>query len=310
MPGTARALLPPLISRRLDSAASALLRPAGRAVDFSRPVGEPALVSPDSVSWQVFRNPVSVFIGGVAAVILELAEPSVRTGVWEHTSFRDDPMRRLQRTGLAAMVTVYGARSVAEAMIAGVSRMHGRVRGETPDGEAYSATDPHLLTWVQATASYGFAEAYSHYVRPLSAEQLDRYYLEGDAAARLYGAVDAPMSDAERAALFDAMRGRLEASPVIFEFLGIMARAPVFPAPLRPAQRMLVRAAVDIVPWWVRDLVGLHRIAGLRAWEAPLVRRAARLSDRVMLASSPPVQSCLRLGLPADYLYRDTAARG
>jgi uncharacterized protein (DUF2236 family) len=56
------------------------------SVDFSQPAGEAALVSPNSVSWRVFKNPLSLFIGGVTAVIMELAEPRVRTGVWEHTS--------------------------------------------------------------------------------------------------------------------------------------------------------------------------------------------------------------------------------
>jgi uncharacterized protein (DUF2236 family) len=59
----------------------------------------------------VFRNPLSLFVGGITAVLLELAEPRVRTGVWEHTAFRTQPQQRLQRTGLAAMVTVYAARS-------------------------------------------------------------------------------------------------------------------------------------------------------------------------------------------------------
>jgi len=39
------------------------------STDFLRPAGEAALVSPDSVSWRVFKNPLSLFIGGVAAVI-------------------------------------------------------------------------------------------------------------------------------------------------------------------------------------------------------------------------------------------------
>src|SRR5260221_12901408 len=56
------------------------------SADFLRPAGKAALVSPDSVSWRVFKNPLSLFISGVAAVILELAEPRVRTGVWEHTT--------------------------------------------------------------------------------------------------------------------------------------------------------------------------------------------------------------------------------
>ena len=39
------------------------------SADFLRPAGEAALVSPDSVSWRVFKNPLSLFIGGVAAVV-------------------------------------------------------------------------------------------------------------------------------------------------------------------------------------------------------------------------------------------------
>ena len=41
---------------------------------------------------------------------MELAEPRVRSGVWEHTTFRVNPILRLRRTGLAAMVTIYGPR--------------------------------------------------------------------------------------------------------------------------------------------------------------------------------------------------------
>jgi uncharacterized protein (DUF2236 family) len=103
----------------------------------------------------VFKNPLSLFIGGVAAVIMELAEPRVRTGVWEHTTFRVDPIRRLQRTGLAAMVTIYGARRTAEAMIARVRRMHDRVTGSTPTGKTYRANDLELLNWVQGIADFG-----------------------------------------------------------------------------------------------------------------------------------------------------------
>jgi hypothetical protein len=89
----------------LEAAARALLQPSDQPrVDFSRPLGEAALLSSDSVSWRIFKSPLSLFIGGVAAVIMELAEPRVRTGVWEHTTFRTNPIGRLRRTGLAAMV--------------------------------------------------------------------------------------------------------------------------------------------------------------------------------------------------------------
>lgn len=290
--------------QRLDDAAREMIQPPGRTpIDFSQPRGEPALVPADSVSWRVFKNPVALFVGGVTAVILELAEPGVRTGVWEHSSFRTDPVPRLQRTGLAAMVTVYGARSQAEAMIAGVVRLHEKVAGHTPAGEAYRANDVKLLSWVQATAGFGFVEAYRRFVHPLSPAELDRLYEEGAPAARLYGALEAPASQSELEALFEAMRGRLEPSPIVFEFLDIMRRAPALPGTARPLQRMLVRAGVEIVPGWVRERLGLDARHGLRRWEHPIVRTAGRLADRLMLPSSPAVQSCLRLGLPADYLY-------
>jgi uncharacterized protein (DUF2236 family) len=121
----------------VEELASGFLSPAGLPpVDFSAPAGEPALAAPGSVAWQVFRNPLSLFVGGVAAVILELAEPRVRTGVWNHTNFRTDPVDRLRRTGLAAMVTVYGAGSVAETMIAGVRRLHEQGRRDDAGGRA------------------------------------------------------------------------------------------------------------------------------------------------------------------------------
>lgn len=276
----------------------------GPAIDFSRPEGEPPLGSPASVSWRIFKNPVTLFIGGVAAVILELAEPRVRTGVWRHSGFRTNPLRRLQRTGLAAMITVYGPKSAAEAMIAGVRRMHDRVRGETPSGDPYHANDPELLNWVQATAAFGFVEAYHTYAAPLPRDERDRYYREGEAVAKLYGATKPPQSEAEFLAVFQAMSPRLEASPIIFEFIQIMQTSPLAPPLLKPLQPLLVRAAVEIVPVWLRKRLGLGDKFRLRSWEKALVRKGAFAADRIVLESSPAAQACLRLGLPADFLYR------
>jgi uncharacterized protein (DUF2236 family) len=297
--------LPTALQRRLDATISALLNTdQNRVVDFGRPLNEEALVGPDSVSWRVFKNPVALFVGGVAAVILELADPAVRAGVWEHSSFRRDPVGRLRRTGLAAMVTVYGARSVAEPMIAGVVRKHAAVDGETPGGVRYSANDPRLLGWVHATAVFSFAEAYSRYVEPLSRCEFDAMYREGVPASRLYGAVDAPQSVLAAQNLFGSMRGKLDPSPVVFQFLQIMRETTAFPRPLLWLQPLLVRAAVDLVPEWIRQLLGLTDAYGLRPWQKWLVGLAGDFSNRIIPLQSPAIQSCLRLGLPVTYLYR------
>jgi uncharacterized protein (DUF2236 family) len=292
-----------MLESSLDAFASRLMKPPGATyVDFTQPRGEPALVGADSLSWRIFRNPLAVFVGGVAAVILELAEPAVRTGVWEHSGFRRDPLRRLQRTGHAAMITVYGPRSVARMHIAKVVQMHERITGTTPAGEPYSANDVKLLDWVQATATFGFAEAYSRLVAPLDEAQVSQLFAEGRDAAQLFGAVTAPQSQPAWQSLLESMRARLEPSPIVHEFLTIMRRAPVLPAPLRPMQRIAVRAAIEITPGWVRERLDIERGLGLAPWQMSLLRRAGRLADRLVLPSSPAVQSCLRLGLPADYL--------
>jgi uncharacterized protein (DUF2236 family) len=301
-------ILPWPLQSGLEAVARVLLEPSEPPhIDFSRPIDEASLLLPNSVSWRVFKNPVSVFIGGITAVILELAEPRVRTGVWEHTTFRLNPIRRLRRTGLAAMATIYGARGTAEAMIARVRRIHDAVAGTTSSGAPYSANDPELLNWVHATAAYGFLQAYHTYVHPLSLSERDRYYAEGVQVAGLYGAAWAPVSESEIEILFHAGRGHLERSDIVFEFLAIMRSVPILPLLLRPMQHLLVRAAVDLTPRWARTILGLNG-HGLRPWEAEPLRQAAAFADSLILECHPAVQACRRVGLPADYLYVQPSA--
>jgi uncharacterized protein (DUF2236 family) len=296
--------LPSGIERKLERLWRGSPAAGAGQIDFSTPAGEAALVSAQSVSWRVFKNPVTTFIGGVAAVILELAEPRVRTGVWEHSRFRRDPVGRLRRTGAAAMTTVYGARSVAAPMIERVARMHAGISGVTPCGLSFTASDPALLTWVHATASYGFIAAYAEYAHPLAAAEIDAFFEEAVPAAHLYGALDAPRSMREAESLFASMRGSLRRSAILLEFLDLLRAAPVLPRPLAWVQGLLIRAALDIVPPWARERLGFDPRRGLRILERGMVKSIAGLADRIVLPESVPAQSCVRLGLPATYLYR------
>lgn len=297
--------LPFGLQNLVEIAAQGFLVPEGsEGVDFTRPPGEPALANPDSVCWQVFRNPVSLFIGGMTAVLMELAEPRVRAGVWNHTSFRERPVERLKRTGLAAMVTVYGAKSLAAPMIAGVTRAHGKVSGISDEGLPYRADDRELLVWVQATAAFGFLSAYAAYVRSVPRPARNLFFAEGEPAALLYGAVGAPTSEAEYDELLSAMAPQLAPSPVIFELLGILRSAPILPLGARMMQPVLIRAAVSLLPGWLRHRLDLGPRWSLRRGEQRLVQAAALAADRLNLASSPASQACIRLGLAPDYLIR------
>jgi uncharacterized protein (DUF2236 family) len=296
----------PRWSFNVGEAAAALLRPIdpATAIDLTRPKGEPALLPPDSMAWRVFGNPLTLFVGGVAAVILQLAEPRIH-GAWRHTRFRADPVGRLRRTAHAAMVTVYGPRSAAETMIAAVCRRHDTVRGVTPAGEAYSASDPELLNWVQATVSFGMAEAHQRFIGPLSESERDQFHAEGAVIGRLYGAPSAPRTAAEGAALFEAMGSHLEANDAIPELLGVLRRAPILPPPFGVVQGLMIRGAVDLIPPELRRRLALDRGYALPRSGAVVLRQLGRPAGRVPIDTSPAVEACRRLGLPADYLGRD-----
>jgi uncharacterized protein (DUF2236 family) len=277
--------------------------PGMPAVDFSAPAGAPALFAPDSVTWRVMKNPVALMVGGIAGVILELAEPRVRTGVWEHTTFRRDPAGRIRRTGYATMVTIYGPADAARTMATNVSRRHATIGGKTPAGAAYRADDNELLTWVHATAAFGFLEAYRRFVHPLSAAERDQFYAEGTVAATLFGVSDPPRDVCAVDALFQKMRPKLERSDIMFEFLSLLKQAPLLPTLARPFQRVAIRAAIKIVPDWARDILGLNtKLLPLGGHTALCALGAA--AEHVVLESAPPTQACIRLGLPPRYLYR------
>lgn len=275
-----------------------------RNISFLEPFGEAAALPPESVSWRVFKNPVAMFIGGITATVLELAEPRIRAGVWDHTSFRDQPLPRLKRTGLAAMVTVYGAESVARKLIRGVNRQHAQVKGVDEHGREYKALQAPLMNWVHTTASFGFLQAYCQFVYSLPQADRDAFYSEALASAAMYGAPGCPHSEQECDEHFKAMQPQLGPTPVIAEFLAIMKETPALPGLLRPFQGMMIRAAVSLIPETLQQQLQLEKAARLRGWERLMIRCLGYLGDRIAIKQSPAVQSCQRLGLDPKYLYR------
>lgn len=229
----------------------------GGKVDYRRPAGDPGLFGPDSMAWRVHANPIALAIGGVAAVILELAEPRVRSGVWDHSTFRTDPLARMRRTGEATLITTYGSTRAAEARVAMVTRMHERVGGKTPEGQAYVALEPELMTWVHVTASWGFVSAYHRHIAPLSLNDRDRYFAEGGRLGRMFGAPEPPDSVAGVEAWFDRMRPKLVPHAIIDEFLGIVSTTSPLGLVGRALQPLVVDAAIDLLPQDIRLRLGL-----------------------------------------------------
>lgn len=281
----------------------------GYQVDYDRPIGEASLVAPTSPQWRVFKNPVAIAIGGVAAVLLEFADARIRSGVWDHSTYKVDPIGRSKRTGIAAMAGVFGPASAARRIIGGVNRMHRKVVGETPKGEAYRALDPELLDWVSATAAYGFLEAYHRFVSPLTEAQRRAYYRDGEPVVRLYGVENPLTSDADFFAMLDRLLPRFEAHPINREFLDIIQSGKAAPAVPKFLHRALARAAVSLLPDAVRQRLELGSEFDLTAADRLTLSLAGKLADRVRDRSSPAWQAARRLGLPGDFAWRSPAAQ-
>ncbi len=281
----------------------------GYQVDYDRPIGEASLVAPTSPQWRVFKNPVAIAIGGVAAVLLEFADARIRSGVWDHSTYKVDPIGRSKRTGIAAMAGVFGPASAARRIIGGVNRMHRKVVGETPKGEAYRALDPELLDWVSATAAYGFLEAYHRFVSPLTEAQRRAYYHDGEPVVRLYGVQNPLTSDADFFAMLDRLLPRFEAHPINREFLDIIQSGKAAPAVPKFLHRALARAAVSLLPDAVRQRLELGSEFDLTAADRLTLSLAGKLADRVRDRSSPAWQAARRLGLPGDFAWRSPAAQ-
>ena len=281
----------------------------GWNVDFTQPFGEPAFTKPDSVSWRIFKNPVALAIGGICAVLLEFADPRIRTGVWEHSTFKTDPVGRSKRTGIAAMVGVYGPQSAARRVIQGVTNMHAQVSGVTPDGAAYSARDPALLAWVSATASYGFLTAYDRFVEPLSVEDTDRFLQESLPITRLYGVEHPLASLTEFHTLLEQLMPGFEPHPINEEFLTIMKSGRAASFVPRGMQSMVVHAAVSILPAAVRERLNLGPEYNLTDRGRRTTQALGSWANRVPIPNSPPWDAALRLGLTRSFAWKSPAVQ-
>jgi uncharacterized protein (DUF2236 family) len=275
----------------------------GWKIDFRNPPGEPSSLDPDSMHWKIYKNPVAMAVGGVAAVLLEFADARIRSGVWDHSIYRQDPIGRSKRTGVAAMVGVYGPKRAAERVVQGVTNMHARVSGTTPKGEAYRALDVELLDWVSATAAYGFLTAYDTFVERVPESDKSRYYAEAAPGAMLYGVQHSPMSTADFFDMMNRLIHRFEPHPINEEFLAIIQSGRAAPGTPKYLSRAMGRASVSLLPRIVRDKLGLGPKYDLSAIDRVAVKALGRFLERTPIPGSPPCDASLRVGLPANFLF-------
>ena len=217
--------------------------------------GEEGWFGPASTTWRVHAD-TSMFVGGIAALMLQALHPRAMAGVADHSDFRSNPLGRLRRTAAFVGATAYGTAAEAERACAMVRRVHKKVVGTTPDGRPYAADEPELLDWVHVAEFAAFAAAHRRFgADPMTSAELDRYVNEVARVAVAVGDPAPPRSWTEMSAALNRHRPQLavgEQARRAWRFLEEVRLAPA----VQPAYRVLFSGAVACLPPWARRLWG------------------------------------------------------
>ena len=195
----------------------------------------------------------SMFAGGLRALLLQSLHPLAMAAVSAHSGYRGDPWGRLQRTSYFLAITTYGAASQAEEAVARVKAVHERVRGTSPDGVRYKASDPHLLRWVHVAEVDSFLAAHQRYgAAPLDASERDAYVEDTARVARALGVVDPPTTEGQLRQVLAEYRPELRGTTEARQAARFILVHPPVPWAARPAYGVLTAAAVGLLPRWTR----------------------------------------------------------
>ena len=218
-------------------------------------------------------------VGGIRALLLQSLHPVAMYAVSEHSEFRSDALARLRRTVYFLGTTTYGNTEEAAAALEGVRNIHKTVVGVTPEGVPYSASDPHLLSWVHATEVDSFLTAYLIYGRrrKRNLADPDAYTAEMAVIAEELGAHDPPRSSSELQSVLESFRLELADTALSREATEFLCNFP-FGRGARLAYAVLFAAAADSLPDWAKEL---HGFKPRRVSRIPL-RTAARVLVRAL----------------------------
>lgn len=243
---------------------------------------DPGLFGPGSVTWRVHADP-SMILGGLRALFLQAVHPVAMAGVAQHSNYRSDPWRRLQRTAEFVGRTTYGSTGDARAIGDRIRAVHEGLAGVEPEtGRAYRVNDPDLLRWVHVCEAESFLSTFRRAGGTLGAAEADRYYDEMQRVAALVGCADVPHTEAEVRDYLRTVRPELHVTraardAALFIINPPMPRWVALATPAKLGWLSLGGVGFALLPRWARRL---YSLPGLPTTDvgATLAARALRLS--------------------------------
>jgi uncharacterized protein (DUF2236 family) len=251
--------------------------------------------APGSVIRRVGNTPLTPFLGGGPAVLLQVAHPLVAAGVVHHSDYCRDLWRTLARTLRALYLMAYGTKAEAARAGEAVQKVHTHVHGRTtvqlgsfPAGTPYSASDPELMLWVHATLVEASLKVYQRFVHALAPDDQERYYQEMALVARLFG-TPASVIPRTLAEFRDYFAAQLAGETITVTAPAREVASVILDAPLPAVMRVLVPAhrlaTAGLLPPRLRDEYGL-RWSSLHELALPLAAQTVRLATAPILAAA------------------------
>ncbi len=144
----------------------------------------------NSASWALYREPW-VLIGGIRALLLQIAHPAIADGVHRYSNFQEDALDRGRRTFLAMAKIYFAEAEVARRTALQLHTIHSFIRGtyisKAGERKEYCANDPDLLLWVLATLVDTSFQVFDILEDGLNQKLKQQFYEETKVTARLMG---------------------------------------------------------------------------------------------------------------------------
>lgn len=269
---------------------------------LSEPEARALTLGPDSVSWR-YSSDLRLFFGALTALLMQVAHPTVGSGVRDHSNFQQEPWARLFRTVDWVNLTIYGGPDAVE-VGQRLREMHRSIKGTNPDGSRYHALEPGVYAWVHATLLWSIVDGQRRYGAGMSQAEVDRFYQEWLGLGRLLGIRDGDLSSTwdEFLAYFDkTIETQLTHHPTVDTVLRASARPalpewfPRWTMPLwrlfrLPMAHVLMLTGIGGLPPAVRDRLGLR----WTRWQ----ERELRLIAAVSRGLTPVLPKWLRVNGP------------
>lgn len=223
-------------------------------------------LGPDSILWDRFGDWRSLFVA-LSAGLLQIAQKDISRSLVQQSNVFDNEVARLVRSAFPIIRTVYEGPEVG----AMIRDFHKNVKGTHPDGSRYHSLNPEVYYWAHATFSVMPLLLEGKMSPKMSRKEKEQYFQECRTWYTFYGVAepdDAPTTYAEFVDYMDRMYETLGPSETIdrsriVNGLTLDPPTPDVPRwlwkPIAPvAGKLLLWAAIGLLPEKVRDIVGLE----------------------------------------------------